>query len=57
MSMSLRLHTVSDSEIIDIIDQPKRLEILHYGEILDPSSLDNLAEFEKDAILKWTPKI
>jgi hypothetical protein len=56
MSMSLRFHTVSDFDINDITEEPKRLEILHYGEILDPSSLDDLNETEKDIIQKWTPK-
>ena len=33
------------------------MEILHYGEMLDPSSLDQFEEDVKDNILKWTPKI
>lgn len=56
MSMSLRLHTVSDSDIKDIEREPMRLDILHYGEILDPSILDDLEEAEKDNIVNWLPK-
>ena len=54
--MSLRLLTVSDFDITDIEAEPIRLDILHYGEVLDPSSLDDLKELEKEQIYKWTPK-
>lgn len=57
MSVLLRFHTVSDSDISDILEEPLKMEILHYGEILDPSSLDDLDEDVKDDIVKWTPKI
>ena len=57
MSVLLRFHTVSDTNINDILDEPIKLEILHYGEILDPSSLDDFDEEVKDNILKWTPQI
>jgi hypothetical protein len=56
MSVLLRFYTVSDLDIADIKDEPKRLEILHYGETLDPSSMDDFDEDKKDQILKWTPK-
>lgn len=57
MSVLLRFHTVSDTDISEILDEPIKMEILHYGEILDPSSLDDLDEDAKDNIIKWTPKI
>lgn len=57
MSVLLRFHTVSDSDISDILEEPFKMEILHYGEILDPSSLDDLDEDVKDDIVNWTPKI
>ena len=56
MSMSLRLYTVSDSDIRDIEREPLRLEILYYGEILGPSALDELDESKKEQILKWAPE-
>jgi hypothetical protein len=57
MSVLLRFHTISDLDITEILNVPSKLEILYYGEILDPSSLDDLDEEVKDNILKWTPKV
>lgn len=57
MSVLLRFHTISDFDITEILNEPSKLEILYYGEILDPSSLDDLDEDVKDNILKWTPKV
>lgn len=56
MSMSLRLRTVSDIDIRDIEKEPLRLGILHSGEILDPSILDDLEPLEKEQIINWFPK-
>jgi hypothetical protein len=57
MSVLLRFHTVADKDISDILEEPTKLEILHYGEILDPDSLEDIEEDVKDNILKWTPTI
>jgi len=57
MRVLLRFFTVSDADIADVIEEPLKLEILHYGEIVDPSSLDDLDEDIKENIVNWTPKI
>lgn len=57
MSVLLRFHTVSDTDISAILQEPIKLEILYYGEVLDPSSLDNLDDETKDNILTWTPEV
>ena len=56
MSMNMRLRTISDEEISDIEEEPLRLEIYHYGELLDPSVLEDYDEVEKEDILNWKPK-
>ena len=55
MSMSLRFHSVSDKDIRDIEDVPLRLEILHYGELLDSYILEEMDEDESQQILNWKP--
>ncbi|OQP48019.1 hypothetical protein A4H97_29725 [Niastella yeongjuensis] len=57
MSMNLELYTISDSDIRDIVEEPLRLEMLHYGQILDPEQLDDLEEPHKQSISGWLPKI
>lgn len=57
MSMNLRFYTVYDSDIDDIIQEPMRLNMLYYGEILDTTALDELEKSEKESIVKWIPKI
>lgn len=56
MSVLLRFYTISNIDILDILDEPIKLEIMHYGEILNPSSLEDLDEDLKGNILEWTPK-
>lgn len=56
MSMSLRFHTVSDLDISDIEENQLRLEILYYGELLDPSVLDDRDEFEAQQVINWRPR-
>src|SRR5688500_2062593 len=56
MSMSMRLHTVCDEDIMEVEAEPMKLEILHHGEILDPSLLDELEPEKKEALSNWKPK-
>ncbi|MCX6318899.1 MAG: DUF1877 family protein [Bacteroidetes bacterium] len=57
MSVLLRFHTVSDTDLSEILQEPIKLEILYYGEVLDPSALDDLDDEAKDNILTWTPEV
>jgi Domain of unknown function (DUF1877) len=57
MSVSSRLHTISDEDIKSIIEQPLRLEILYYGEIRDEKVLEGFTEEQKRSILTWKPSI
>jgi hypothetical protein len=53
MSMSLDIRTVTDKDINEIIDEPLKLELLHYGELLDPGQIEDdelLAELKN-----WNP--
>jgi hypothetical protein len=53
--MNMRLHTVCDEDISAVEAEPIKLEILHYGELLDPSLLDDWEESEKEHLLGWKP--
>jgi hypothetical protein len=53
MSMSLNIRTVTDEDINAVIDEPLRLELLHYGELLDPEQIE---DDELKAVLEnWKP--
>ncbi|WP_158538612.1 DUF1877 family protein [Chitinophaga skermanii] len=53
--MSMQFRTVHDQDIAAVELDPMKLEILHYGEILDPSLLDDLDADEKEALITWAP--
>lgn len=57
MSVLLRFHAVTDKDIEDILEEPVKLEILYYGEILNTDSLEGIEEDIIESILKWTPTI
>lgn len=52
MSMSMNIRTVADEDIIQVLDDPLKLELLHYGELLDPGQIvdDDLKELQN-----WKP--
>lgn len=54
MSMSLNIRTVADKDIDDIIDEPLKLQLLHYGELLDPQQVED-EEALKTELENWKP--
>jgi hypothetical protein len=54
MSMSLDIRTVADKDINEVIDEPLKLQVLHYGELLDPEQLED-DEALKTEIENWKP--
>lgn len=54
MSMSLDIRTVTDKDINEIIDEPLKLELLHYGELLDPEQIEDEEEL-KTELENWKP--
>ena len=57
MSMSMKISTVSDTDIEEIKAIPEKLEIIHYGEIFEEDLEDlDLDEKEKKELLEWKPK-
>jgi hypothetical protein len=55
--MSLEIHIIADKDISAIVKEPLKFEILNYGEILEPSTLDDYTIERRDALLSWQPQI
>lgn len=53
ISTYCKIFTISDSDIKEIIEQPLKLEKLHYGEILNTELLEDLKN--KTEIEEWNP--
>lgn len=54
MSMSLDIRTVTDNDIKEIVDEPLKLELLHYGELLNPDQIEDEDELKKE-LENWKP--
>lgn len=57
MSMSLRFHTVSNTDITEILENPLKLYILYNGHYQDDSVMNEIGNDKNKSLLNWTPKI
>lgn len=51
--MSLDIRTVTDEDINEVINEPLKLELLHYGELLDPGQIED--DELRAEIESWKP--